>query len=178
MERKCGHSQCWGFWSRTTISWHLQFTVYGFLVHSLSFVFTEDAQEITFHFLSTSVFHFSSKYGKTEANNFEIARAHLFREFKSSKGNRQLNCRAWPLCFSLGCHLYRSVTCAGALCSAGVTLSSENGRLQVHCLPFCFFPAVDLCCICIKLFFSLFESSTLSFLSWRKRKVRLTSLLK
>lgn len=95
MERKRGHPQFGGFWSRTTISWHLLFTLYGFLVHSVSFVFTEDAQEITFHFLNTSVFRFSSKYGKTDTNHFDIVRAHLFREFKSSKGTTQLNQWAW-----------------------------------------------------------------------------------
>lgn len=38
-------------------------------------MFTEDAQEITFHFLDTSGFHFSSKYSKAGTNNFEIAGA-------------------------------------------------------------------------------------------------------
>lgn len=138
MERKCGHPQFWGFSSRTTISWHLQFTLYGFLLHSVSFVFTEDAQEITFHFLNTSVFHFSSKYGKTEANNFEIARAHLFREFKSSEGTRQLNQWAWPVCINLCCETLQLYHLCCSSLFTGVILSSENKRLQIHCFPFAF----------------------------------------
>ena len=35
--------------------------------------------------------------------------------------------------------LYSSITCAGALCSTGVILSSENKSLQIHCFPFCLF---------------------------------------
>lgn len=157
MERKCGHPQFWGFSSRTTICWHLQFTLYGFLLYSVSFVFTEDAQEITFHFLNTSVFHFSSKYGKTEANNFEIARAHLFREFKSSEGTRQLNQWAWPVCINLCCdtlQLYH-------LCSRSYPLLWKQ-KITNSLFFFCFF--LLLICVAFVLnciFFSLFESSAL-----------------
>lgn len=81
--------------------------LYVFLVHLVSFMFTEDTQEITFHFLNTSVFRFSSKYGKRDANNFEIAKAHLFREFKSSKGTRELSQWAWLVWISISCHLFQ-----------------------------------------------------------------------
>lgn len=45
-------------------------------------MFTEDAQEITFHFLDTSVFHFSSKYSKAGTENFEIAGAESLKVHK------------------------------------------------------------------------------------------------
>lgn len=162
MERKCGHPQFWGFWSRTTISWHLQFTLYGFLVPSVSFVFTEDAQEITFHFLNTSVFHFSSKYGKTDANNFEIARAHLFREFKSSKETRQLCERAWPVCISLCCHPLKLCNlCCSTLFYRSYHLLWKQ-KITNSLFAFLLSPAIDLCCIWIKqYFFPYLKSSTL-----------------
>lgn len=78
-----------------------------FLVHSVSFVFTEDTQEITFLFLNFEEKWNTEMYGKTDANNFEIARACLFREFKSSKRTRGLNQWAQLVWSSISCHLFQ-----------------------------------------------------------------------
>lgn len=62
--------------------WHLQVTLCDVSLCTQRFVFTEDAQEITFHFLDTSVFHFSSKYSKAGTENFEIAGAESLKVHK------------------------------------------------------------------------------------------------
>lgn len=67
-------------------------------------MFTEDAQEITFHFLDTSVFHFSSKYSKAGTNNFEIAGAESLKVHKVPEVREPELCVS-HLCVSLCCHL-------------------------------------------------------------------------
>lgn len=81
-------------------------------------MFTEDAQEITFHFLDTCVFHFSSKYSKAGTNNFEIAGA------ESLKVHQAPEVREPELCVS---HL-----CVVTFDSSVTLLQELQKLLQIH----------------------------------------------
>lgn len=88
-----------GFWIQNPRS-SCKVTFAGHFVWCLCaqrFMFTEDAQKITFHFLDTSVFHFSSKYSKAGTNNFEIAGA------ESLKVHQAAEVREPELCVSHLC---------------------------------------------------------------------------
>lgn len=149
MEKNCGHPQCWGFWPRTTTSWHLQFALCAF-------------------FCTLSVFHV---YWRCTRSNLSLPERFCISLFLKSMAKERLIILKLPelicseslkvqkepdnyitepdLCASASCRplqpvlhplvtLWSSPTFAWALCPTGV-LSSANKRLQIQCLPFCFF---------------------------------------
>lgn len=149
------------FWGPSKNIYKVAFAVYSshhcFLVRS--FMFTEDAQGITFHFLSVSVFHFSSEHGKTDNNDFEIVWAHRFREFKSSKETSWVSWRVWPACTCLSCPLTSPWRGWSSLLRGGSVPPKK--QCPTH-LFFFFFPFSShwfIAFLSNYFFFPLFESS-------------------
>lgn len=99
------------------------------------FMFTEGAQEITFHFLGASGFHFSSKHSRAGSDHPEIAGA------ESLKVHEGPELREPGLCG-------HNFVAALSLCAAGITLPTgeKNKKKNITNLLFAFLllPVLDL----------------------------------